>query len=340
MITYSNAAVAYTNGYQPYGQYTGTLTGNLGKWAIDKFDGKPYSSATGLYYDFQRWYDPSIGRFISQDPFAGHLSYPQTLNPYIYVGDSPTSATDPTGTDGGFGADNRCEKLHQCSSAGPDPLFTGVSNWWNSLTPTEQGAVILVGVLAVAVVSCAIGCEGFAAVPEAAAGAGLDLGLGGLSIGTLGLGTLGIGVLGLDLGIMELGTLLHPSTSDPTGQTRGGGSGGGQNDGNGGTGLTITGPPTGLAGGFGGLGGSNDWANGFANPSKFEPRPYTNVPRGRGLRGLVCAGLATLVFSASVIISQPQSAIQGRENDAYGEAGLAGSAALGTFFTCIRYLPR
>jgi hypothetical protein len=135
--------------------------------------------------------------------------------------------------DGGLGADNRCERLHQCSSAGPDPVV----KWWNSLTPTEQGAVILVGVLAVAVVSCAIGCEGFAAVPAAAAVAGLDLGIGVLSIGTLGLGALGlgglgVGVLGLDLGITELGTLLHPSTSDPTGQSRGGG-GGSQGAGNG-----------------------------------------------------------------------------------------------------------
>jgi RHS repeat-associated protein len=99
MITYPNAAVAYTNGYQPYGQYTGTLTGNLGKWAIDKFDGKPFSISTGLYYDYQRWYDPSIGRFISPDPLAGHRAYPQSLNRYLYVLDSPTSNIDPAGRD-------------------------------------------------------------------------------------------------------------------------------------------------------------------------------------------------------------------------------------------------
>ena len=55
-----------------------------------------------MYYDYQRWYDPSIGRFISQDPLPGQKSNPQTLNPYVYVLDSPTSLTDPSGMDGGF----------------------------------------------------------------------------------------------------------------------------------------------------------------------------------------------------------------------------------------------
>ncbi len=97
MITYPNAAVAYTNGYQPYGQYTGTLTGNLGKWAIDKFDGKPFSSTTGLYYYYHRWYDPSIGRFISPDPKHGKLANPQSLNLYVYVTGNPTTSEDPSG---------------------------------------------------------------------------------------------------------------------------------------------------------------------------------------------------------------------------------------------------
>jgi len=156
MITYPNGAVAYTNGYQPYGQYTGTLTGNLGKWAIDKFDGKPYSAVTGLYYEYQRWYDPSIGRFISADPFRGHRSNPQSLNSYIYVQDTPTSATDPTGLDGGFGADNRCEKLHQC----------GTINGAESIEVAKD-ALLFAGVVTLGVVVCILVCL------EAAAALGL-----------------------------------------------------------------------------------------------------------------------------------------------------------------------
>lgn len=154
MITYSDSTSVYTDNYQPFGQDNGTPKGSYRDRAVDKFVGERWTAATSLYYDFQRWYDPTIGRFISQDPFAGHLSHPQTLNPYVYVDDSPTSSTDPTGMDGGFGADNRCEKLHQCSSAGPDPLLTGVSNWWNGL-PTWAKVTIVVAVVVVAIVATA-----------------------------------------------------------------------------------------------------------------------------------------------------------------------------------------
>lgn len=110
LITSSTAGTVFRNGYQPFGQDNGTPTGS----ETYRFTGKPYSSSTGLYYDYQRWSDPSTGRFISSDPIRGHRLAPQSLNPYLYTQDDPTSVTDPTGLDGGFGADNRCEKLHAC----------------------------------------------------------------------------------------------------------------------------------------------------------------------------------------------------------------------------------
>src|SRR2546425_10084562 len=62
-----------------------------------KFTGKPVSQTTGLYYYYHRWYDPSIGRFISLDPKAGSLANPQSLNPYSYVRNCPCTLTDPSG---------------------------------------------------------------------------------------------------------------------------------------------------------------------------------------------------------------------------------------------------
>jgi RHS repeat-associated protein len=48
---------------------------------------------TGLYYYRARYYDPNMGRFVSEDPIQ-FLSAP---NFYPYVGGSPTGATDPSG---------------------------------------------------------------------------------------------------------------------------------------------------------------------------------------------------------------------------------------------------
>jgi len=97
MITYNDATYVFVNNYQPFGKDNGTPKGSLANTEKDRFTGKPYSVPTGLCYFYQRWYDPSIGRFTSQDSVAGDLNNPQSLNRYIYVLDSPTSYTDPTG---------------------------------------------------------------------------------------------------------------------------------------------------------------------------------------------------------------------------------------------------
>ncbi len=88
----SSKSVLFSDSYQPYGQ-DNTASGS----ETYKFTGKPYSAATGFYYDYQRWYDPSTGRFISQDPLPGFISNPKTLNPYVYVVNSPTTLVDPSG---------------------------------------------------------------------------------------------------------------------------------------------------------------------------------------------------------------------------------------------------
>ncbi len=97
MITYNDATMVYTDGYQPYGQDNGTPAGSFKNRATDKFTGKPYSTSTGLYYEYQRWYDPTVGRFISQDSYPGHRADPQSLNPYSYVQNSPITYSDPSG---------------------------------------------------------------------------------------------------------------------------------------------------------------------------------------------------------------------------------------------------
>jgi len=61
------------------------------------YTGKMYDSATGLYYLMARYYDPSTGRFVTEDSYAGDDNDPMTLNRYVYGRDNPERYTDPTG---------------------------------------------------------------------------------------------------------------------------------------------------------------------------------------------------------------------------------------------------
>jgi RHS repeat-associated protein len=51
-----------------------------------------YTDPSGLVYLVNRYYSPQIGQFISVDPDLA-----ASLQPYVYAGDNPVSATDPAG---------------------------------------------------------------------------------------------------------------------------------------------------------------------------------------------------------------------------------------------------
>ncbi len=51
-----------------------------------------YTDPDGLIYLINRYYNPQTGQFISVDP-----RFAQTLDAYVYAGDNPVSATDPSG---------------------------------------------------------------------------------------------------------------------------------------------------------------------------------------------------------------------------------------------------
>jgi RHS repeat-associated protein len=43
-----------------------------------------------------RWYDPTVGRFLQQDPWLGDIYEPLTLNAYGYCVNDPVNAVDPS----------------------------------------------------------------------------------------------------------------------------------------------------------------------------------------------------------------------------------------------------
>jgi RHS repeat-associated protein len=74
--------------YDSFGNATGPLPTRYG------YTGREYDEYTGLMYYRARFYDPQIGRFISEDPigFGGG-----DINLYAYVGNNPINYKDPTG---------------------------------------------------------------------------------------------------------------------------------------------------------------------------------------------------------------------------------------------------
>lgn len=87
-LTDSTAAVISTRHYDPYGLPLGSTT--INGFA---FTGREWDSETGLYYYRARYYDASLGRFISADP-AGFVDGP---NVYSYVLNAPALNVDPSG---------------------------------------------------------------------------------------------------------------------------------------------------------------------------------------------------------------------------------------------------
>ena len=60
-----------------------------------RYTAREYDEETGLYFYRARYYDPGIGRFISEDP----IGFRGGFNFYAYVGGNPVNAVDPLGLD-------------------------------------------------------------------------------------------------------------------------------------------------------------------------------------------------------------------------------------------------
>ncbi|MCR4308239.1 MAG: RHS domain-containing protein, partial [Candidatus Berkelbacteria bacterium] len=89
-MTNSGGATVWKASYEPFGKATvttQTITNNL------RFPGQYFDQETGLHYNWHRYYDPKIGRYISSDP----IGLAGGLNTYTYALNNPLRYIDPFG---------------------------------------------------------------------------------------------------------------------------------------------------------------------------------------------------------------------------------------------------
>jgi len=79
VVTDKNQNVVWKGEYTPFGEVK-EVVNTLGQNV--RFPGQYYDAETGLYYNYFRDYDPSIGRYIESDP----IGLMGGLNTYTYVG--------------------------------------------------------------------------------------------------------------------------------------------------------------------------------------------------------------------------------------------------------------
>ncbi len=132
--------------YDAWGVNTSTTWDNT---EVLGWKGLQSATRAGLIYMRARWYDPALGRFISEDP-AGLSG---GLNQYAFAGDDPINAGDPSGldpcTDGGgvwvIGADGgqRCNGWHGTGGVPIAPSNTtsnpraNPNNWIDPSEPAD-----------------------------------------------------------------------------------------------------------------------------------------------------------------------------------------------------------
>lgn len=90
----SNGIVTDPMDYTPFGQPLSGSTDDPYQYA-----GLERDQETGLDHATFRQYSSSMGRWYAPDPYLGSMDFanPQSLNRYAYVGNSPLTATDPSG---------------------------------------------------------------------------------------------------------------------------------------------------------------------------------------------------------------------------------------------------
>ena len=133
-----NTVVEYT--YDSWGKIlsvTGTLESTLGEDQPFRYRGYVYDSDTNLYYLQSRYYNPSLGRFISSDVYLSTGQGVLGHNSYAYCLNNPVNAEDPTGYWGWFSSGKGKQDEEDAGWCGGLSAFTG---WARRVTYTPSSS--------------------------------------------------------------------------------------------------------------------------------------------------------------------------------------------------------
>ena len=93
-MTAVNGAVVWSAKYSSFGEAAvnaaSTVTNPL------RFPGQYFDTETGLHYNWHRFYDPTLGRYLRSDP----IGLEGGINLYSYVKNNPVDYIDPEGLKG------------------------------------------------------------------------------------------------------------------------------------------------------------------------------------------------------------------------------------------------
>ncbi|WP_460456966.1 RHS repeat domain-containing protein [Arenimonas alkanexedens] len=119
MSNQAGAVIERTN-FDPYGGAINKTIDGIG------YTGHVMDPVTGLTYMQQRYYDPSIGRFLSVDPVTANSATGANFNRYWYANNNPYRFTDPDGREAVCNGSSCYIDCNSMLTCGADYLYVGI----------------------------------------------------------------------------------------------------------------------------------------------------------------------------------------------------------------------
>lgn len=107
LLTDATQQTVWQADYQPFG------AANVAPGSVDfnlRFPGQYFDVESGVYQNWHREYDPSIGRYLQSDP----IGLDGGINTYAYAVNNPIASFDPLGLSPCFGPVDDCRRIPLC----------------------------------------------------------------------------------------------------------------------------------------------------------------------------------------------------------------------------------